>query len=187
MRRYLVPLFATLLAGVSIWWLSSQEEAPPSPSARPDSPDFFMEGVTTRVMDAQGRPRYDLRAERVEHFTLGDRTEFDRPSIVLMRPDGRLWILEAERGSALKGDEEVRFLGRVLIRRPLQAARPDSPAEVEIHTRDLRVLPGQEYAETEQQVQIIHPSGRTEARGMRVWFAEERVQLLSQVRGIYEP
>jgi len=74
----------------------------------------------------------------------------------------------------------------VLLRRPRDAAHPGGPAEVEVFTRELRILSEQEYAETDQPTTIVHAYGRVDAVGMKVWFKQERLQLLSQVHGIYE-
>ena len=59
--------------------------------------------------------------------------------------------------------------------------------EIHIETHDLRVLPREEYAETELPVSISTPESLTHATGMRAYLDESRVQLLSKVKTTIEP
>ena len=186
-RKLTFPLVVTALAWLSAEWLWEQETEVPAeaPLADVESPDAFMEGVVMRTMNTQGRPRYEMRATRAVHFAHGDRTEFDAPFITFYRPDGKLWTLAAERGRTRDGDREILLSGEVLMRRPQNPARPAGSAEVEVFTRELRIFSDREYAETDQPTTIVHAYGYVDAVGMKVWFEQERLQLLSQVKGIY--
>ncbi|HFD80508.1 MAG TPA: LPS export ABC transporter periplasmic protein LptC [Gammaproteobacteria bacterium] len=186
-RKLTFPLLVAAVAWLSAEWLWKQEAETPAvaPLAGIEAPDAFMEGVVMRVMDGQGRPRYEMRAARAVHFASGDRTDFDAPFLSFFRPDGKLWTLAAERGMARDGDRDILLSGEVLMRRPQDPARPMGAAEVEVFTRDLRILGEREYAETDQPTTIVHAYGRVEAVGMKAWFKQERLQLLSQVHGIY--
>ncbi len=187
-RKLTLPLVVAALAWLSAEWLWTQEAEtpPPAPLAGVETPDAFMEGVVMRAMDDQGQPRYEMRAARAVHFARGDRTDFDAPFLTFFRPDGGLWTLAAERGEASGGDRDILLSGDVLMRRPRDPARPAGPAEVEVLTRELRILSAREYAETDQPTTIVHAYGRVDAVGMKVWFKQERLQLLSRVHGIYE-
>ncbi len=181
------PLVIAALAWLSAEWLWEQEAEAPvaAPLADVETPDAFMEGVVMRTMNMQGQPRYEMRAVRAVHYTQDDRTEFDTPFITFYRPDGKLWTLAAEQGRASDGDQDILLSGEVLMRRPQNPAQPAGPAEMEVFTRELRILSDREYAETDQPTTIVHAYGRVDAVGMKVWFKQERLQLLSQVKGIY--
>ena len=138
-----------------------------------------------RTMNVQGQLRHEMRATRAVHYTQDDRTEFDTPFITFYRPDGKLWTLAAEQGRASNGDQDILLSGEVLMRRPQNPAQPTGPAEMEIFTRELRIHSDREYAETDQPTTIVHTYGHVDAVGMKVWFKQERLQLLSQVKGIY--
>ncbi len=186
-RKLTLPLVVAALAWLSAEWLWEQEAETPAeaPLADVESPDAFMEGVVMRAMNTQGRPRYEMRATRAVHFSRGDRTEFNTPFITFYRPDGKLWTLAAERGRASDGDRDILLSGEVLMRRPQNPAQPTGPAAVEVFTRELRIFSDREYAETDQPTTIVHAYGQVDAVGMKVWFEQERLQLLSQVKGIY--
>ncbi|HHH49216.1 MAG TPA: LPS export ABC transporter periplasmic protein LptC [Gammaproteobacteria bacterium] len=186
-RKLTLPLLVAAVAWLSVEWLWKQEAETPAvaPLAGIEVPDAFMEGVVMRAMDSQGRPRYEMRAARAVHFASGDRTDFDTPFLTFYRPDGRLWTLAAAHGEARGGDRDILLSGEVVMRRPRDAAQPTGPAEVEVLTRELRIFSEREYAETDQPATIVHAYGRVDAVGMKVWFKQERLQLLSQVKGIY--
>ncbi len=188
-RKLTLPLAVAALAWLSAEWLWEQEvEAPAvTPLAGVETPNAFMEGVIMRAMNEQGQPRYEIRATRAVHFTQDDRTDFDAPFITFYLPDGRLWTLAAEQGQASDGDHDILLSGEVLMRRPQNPAQPMGPAEMEIFTRELRILSDREYAETDQPTTIVHAYGHVDAVGMKVWFKQERLQLLSQVKGTYAP
>ena len=187
-RKVIIPLTIAGLAWLSVQWQRDQTSTDPADAtlARMETPDAYMEGVVSRRMDASGRPGHEMRATRATHFAQGDRSEFEAPFITVYRKDGSLWTIEAERGLATAGNDEVLLSGEVLMRRPLDPAQPAGAAEIEVFTRELRILSDEEFAETDQPTTIVHRYGRVDAVGMKVWFKQERLQLLSQVNGVYE-
>ena len=64
---------------------------------------------------------------------------------------------------------------------------PEGKRELHIETEDLKVLPREEYAETELPVSISTPESLTLAKGMRAYLDESRMELLSNVRTKIEP
>lgn len=190
--KFIIPLTITALAWLSVQWLrDEQAERPPEPVVSDvETPDAYMEGVVARRMDAQGRPYQELRAARLTHFATDDRSEFEAPFVTLYRADGSLWTLAAERGSARGGDRDILLSGAVVIRRPHNPAQPAGRSDMELRTRDLHIhnATGERegYAETDQPITLVQAHGRIDAVGMKIWFEPQRVQLLSQVNGIYD-
>jgi lipopolysaccharide export system protein LptC len=181
--RFFLPLLVLSIAGLSIWLLGTQKEQPKEARrAMQTNPDAYMEGVVSRVMDKEGRLRYELHTPRMVHYPLDDRTEIDRPHLTLFRPDERNWQVDAENATALRGDEEIQLHGEVWIRRAGDAQSPP----LDIRTRELFVYPEQEFAKTREQAILTSPNGELRSQGMQAYFEEEKLQLLSQVRGRYE-
>ena len=79
-------------------------------------------------------------------------------------------------------DDVLMLLGEVDIWRN----KPDGKREIHVETEDLRVLPDDEYAETELPVSISTPKSFTRGTGMRAYLGESRVQLLSKVRTVID-
>ena len=186
-RKFIIPMAIAGLAWLSLQWLNQQEAAAPAaPQTQTETPDAYMEGVVSRRMDTSGRPTHEIRAKRASHFARGDRTTFTAPRLTVYRDDGPPWTLRAERGEARGGNDEILLTGKVVIRRAQDPARPQGSTDLEVRSRDLRILSDEQFAETDQPVTLLHRHGRVSAVGMKVWFRQERLQLLSQVNGIYD-
>ena len=56
----------------------------------------------------------------------------------------------------------------------------------ELSSDELVVKPEQQFAQTDKPVKISNKYGRTQAVGMKANLKTERVELLSNVRGIHE-
>jgi lipopolysaccharide export system protein LptC len=187
-QKLLLPLIVAVIAGLSAWLLSYERpEEKGAVATVTDTPDSFVEDVVSRTMDKQGYPRYELRALRLDHYRDDNRTEVQRPYLTVFRPGGRIWTVAADTGTALQNGDEILLHGQVVVRQPEDAAQPAGAAEVEIRTREVVVWPQEEFAETDQPATLVHPEGRVQAVGLHAYFRQERLQLLSQVRGEYEP
>ena len=78
----------------------------------------------------------------------------------------------------------VLLSGEVLIQR--EADSNNRP--VRILTRDVRVQPSEDYAETDEKVRVESESDWLDAVGMQAWLRPpSRLKFLSQVRGFYVP
>ena len=65
---------------------------------------------------------------------------------------------------------------------------PRQPAEgrTRLTTQRLDARIPERYAETDQPVTMTRPGLRVDAVGARVWFAQERLELLDDVEGVYD-
>jgi len=180
-----VLLLLVFVAGLSVWLFQEQPDKGPVVTPQTQGvPDSFMENFTTQVLDEQGRPQYQLQATHMAHYADDDRSEFIQPRFTAFQSDGQRWTAAAETGRAENGSEQVFLDGAVTIQR-----YPDltALANLQIHTRDVRVRPADDYAETEQAATIVQNKDTLKTIGLQVYFRAEQVKLLSQVRGIYAP
>ncbi len=189
LRKTLVPLLATFIAALSVWLFQDQpDKGPTVTTATQDASDSFMENFTTTVLDAQGHLQYQLQAEHMAHYADDDRSEFIKPQFTAFQADGQRWTALAETGRALGGTEQILLNGAVTIQRKTNASAAPS---LEIHTRDVRIQPTDNYAETAQHTTIMHGQGERKATiktvGLQIYFREGQMTLLSQVRGVYAP
>lgn len=166
------------------WWLQRSVN-PPAPVAaykQRHDPDYIMENFTSSVLDNSGALKYRLKAERMAHFPDDDSTEIEQPVIMIYRDDEQVWNIASERGIARDGGKEVLLAGKVNIRR-LESSR-EGPLEVQ--TRDVTIIPDRDLGQTSQPVTIRNEQGKTRAVGMRIHIKEERLELLSRVKSVYE-
>jgi lipopolysaccharide export system protein LptC len=185
MRKLIAPLLLAVIAGLSIWLFEDQPDKGPAVTVRTQSaPDSFMENFTTQVLNAKGQLQYQLQATYMAHYADDNHSEITQPHFTAYRPDGQRWTVVADSGQALNGSQQIMLNGAVTLKRQATDA---APVNLEIRTRDVTIRPADDYAETTQHTTIIREEGTLEGTGLQVHFREGRVQLLSQVRGIYAP
>lgn len=172
------------LAVVSSLWLAQLG----NPDAQPKrfaghAPDLTMEEFEVTTMGEDGSPLRRLSAAYMAHFTDTKTKELTHPHLVVYREEQEPWHVASERGWVSADNDVLMLLGKVNIWRN----RPDGKREIHIETEDLRVLPDDEYAETELPVSISTPESLTSGTGMRAYLGESRVQLLSRVKTTIDP
>jgi lipopolysaccharide export system protein LptC len=172
------------LAVVSSLWLAQlgNRDAEPKRFAG-HVPDLTMEEFQVTTMGEDGSPLRRLSAAYMAHFTDTKTKELTHPHLVVYRDDEEPWHVASERGWISADNDVLMLLGKVNIWRN----KPDGKREIHIETEDLRVLPNDEYAETELPVSISTPESLTRGTGMRAYLGESRVQLLSRVKTTIDP
>ncbi len=172
------------LAVASTLWLAELGN-PPGETKRftGHAPDFTMEEFEVTTMGENGSPLHRLSAAYMAHFSDTDTKELTHPHLIIYREDTQPWHVASERGWVSADNDVLMLLGKVNIWRN----SPDGKREIHIETEDLRVLPGEEYAETELPASISTPESFTRGTGMRAYLGESRVQLLSMVKTIIDP
>jgi len=182
-RNLVIGAVLLVIAGVT-WWLAKQNQPQESVyNAKGDTPDYYVEGFTDTQMDGLGRPSQRLAAERMTHYPESDTTELTQPRIRIYDGERPPWRVRARSGW-ISGDGQV-----VLLRGTVHIDRSASPSIRPVHiiTRDLRVQPKENYAETDEPIKFTSNNDRVDAKGMQAWFNPPvRIKLLANVRGHYE-
>lgn len=183
-RRYGVTALMLALAFGSFWLLRQLEpdflEGAPTPR---HVPDYYMENFETTTMGPDGKPQRSMTANYMAHFPDTDTHEFEQPYIVLYRVEGPPWHVRSERGWLSASGDVMLLLGKVHIWRN----NASGSKELDVKTEDLRVLPDTSYGETDLPVVITTPTSRTTGVGMKAFMAESRMELLNDVRTLYQP
>jgi lipopolysaccharide export system protein LptC len=173
-----------LLLAVGSWWLKQSLEEPPQLRPRPPhTPDYWVERLSARTTDETGLVRRRLEADSMRHYPDDDSTELTGPKLLLFETDRPPWRIRSTEGWVSPDGELVLLRGEVKIDRD---AAPGVLA-VHLETRDLRVQPKDEYAETDAAVTVRSGPHRVEAVGLQAWLrAPVRIKLLADVRGHYQ-
>ncbi len=182
-ERWRILLFLVLLLVGSSWLLNflDDDDAPVKKAERHD-PDYFMENFTRTGMDKQGKAKNRLMADYLAHYPDDDTTELTKPRLQVFSDKGKPVHVVAERGWVTSGNDVILLYGEVRIWRDNDAGE----RMLEIITSDLKVLPDDEYAETDNAVTIISGTTITDAVGMRMKMKQQRMELLSEVKTRYE-
>ena len=181
--HYLISFLAVLLlAAYGNWLLDTfKPDVFRKDQASRHDPDYYLEGVNATVIDASGRPRYQLQARRVAHFPDNNEISLDAPELEMIRADDERWFIRSETGTILENGDRILLHGKVVLRQ--RGTDPD--AQIEMRTRDLTVLPKEDFAETSQRVIITQSSNQLSGTGMRAYLAEDRLELLADGKGTY--
>jgi len=181
--KWFTSIVVAIIAGVSVWLLSEQAPKKPQLITIDNAvPDAYMEDFTTHVMGENGKPRYEIHASYMAHFSFDGHSEFTSPQFIFYRPNESQWILSAERGTVQDDAKQIILQGNVTMIRQ-QVAEGDP--ELKIDTSELLIRPDDSYAETDQLIIIASGEHRIQSNGIRAYFNEGRVELLSRVRGVY--
>ncbi|MGV6826532.1 MAG: LPS export ABC transporter periplasmic protein LptC [bacterium] len=184
LRSFLGLISIAALLGVGI--ILVEPDAPKQPEKKEqftdNSIDYYIEDFRVTTMDANGQPERILQANQLKHFLDDETTELKHPQLTVRSENGQTWHVQSTSGW-LSGDGELLLLnGDVDIR------GEGSPEHRPMHlvTRDLRVQPEQNYAETDADVVIESEQNRVTATGMQAWLKHPaRIKLLSNTRGKY--
>lgn len=174
--------FAVL--GALMFWLWQQLDENDGYGAptRVHEPDYYIENMVRNTLDETGALKNVLHADLVTHFPDDDSTELARPRMEIYNGSSDPWYVIAETGWVSSGSEVIVLHGEVEIWRLDDAGR----REFEVITSELRVLPKEQYAETNDPATITSKTTITKTIGMRANFAHDRLELLQQVRTRHE-
>lgn len=184
-RRNVVVFAALTLAALATGWIAQQLRSDP-PRARDRGghrPDFFLDDFALTTHDEHGRPVRQLEGARLVHYRDDDSTEIEGPEAQLLSNRGERWEARADRAWASAKGRDIRLDGEVRLHRPGNGDRP----ALRLRTDRLWVLPEEDYLETDHPVTLYSEDWTVEARGMRAWIRQGRLQLISHVRGTHAP
>ena len=190
MRRYGPPLVLLLVATAGLsWWLGQAPPSGPDPTA-PRAPDAAREVdyTITRFdvvrMTEAGKPAHRLRGRQLRHFVDDDTAELSEPRLTVFQDEEPPWEIGAERAWISADGSLVLLTGEVAIDRAGDGENPP----MRLRTRDLRVQPREDYAETDEKVRVETDTDWLDAVGMQAWLRPpSRLKFLSQVKGSYVP
>ena len=180
----LLPLaLMFVLALVSFWLERTVREEEPHPAARRHDPDYLIANFTTTSYNRDGAAESVLSADRMVHYPDDDSTELLRPHVVQTRPNEPRMTVSAERGAISRDGDDIFLYDNVVL---VRAADKESP-EARMTTSFLQVARDRSFVRTDRDV-VIHEDRRTLAgRGMEYDNQSQVLQLLSRVRGVFEP
>ncbi len=182
-RRVVVgTLFVLLATGSGLLMQMTDKEEPVKVKVE-HSPDYYVEDFTVTDMDIDGKLKQTLSAERMLHYPDDDSTELIHPHLVIYEEGMPPWKIKSETGW-ISGDGQL-----VLLNGAVKIDRVAAPGVRPMHitTRNLRVRPKENYAETDEKVRIRSLGDVQTSTGMQAWLNKPiRLKFLSKVRGYYE-
>ena len=184
------PVFlwgVVFLLAAGSWWLGNRER-PPEPrqpdQQAPREADYYLRKLKATTMDRSGRPARTLAASELRHFPDDDTTELASPRLIIYQPDGPPWLIVSDTGWVSSDASLILLNGEVHITH--EKGKNNRP--IRLDTRNLRVQPQENYAETDEKVRVRSLLDRIDATGMQAWLGPPaRIKLLANAKGHYAP
>lgn len=177
-------LLVLLFAGTWVLLPSTEPEPVPVAPSGARTIDYAIKGLHVTRMTPAGVPAHRLHAPRLRHYVDDGTSAIDQPSLTVYQDEAPPWEIRANDALVSADGELVLLRGEVLIER--EAGADNRP--LRLVTRELRVQPRQDYAETDAAVRVDSDPDWLEAVGMQAWLRPpSRLKLLSQVNGYHVP
>jgi lipopolysaccharide export system protein LptC len=186
-RTLLVIACASIL--LLLLWRSPPKELSDLLTAAKPMPAFpssYMTNAHTKQYNEFGQLSYTLQTTLVRFYEPRIPTDpevvFDQPSLAVYEDniDTPLWQISATSAEGNNKGDELQLQDNVVIRQQLANGH-----ERLFTTSFLLVKPNRRYAETDKPVIIRDQSGTTQATGIKLFFDEKRIELLSHVESDY--
>jgi lipopolysaccharide export system protein LptC len=176
-----LALLAGLSYGLLRWVESELRESVPVES---QEPVLIIERFRAVRLNIAGLPESVIEAPRLAQLPNRRGARIEQPALDWYQPEGQIreWRLQAEQGWVAADRQSVHLEGEVTMVRTAESGKPP----MTITTHDVWVRLGERYAETAAPTRAVTPNGEFRAVGVRAWLDQERLELLSEVRGVYE-
>jgi len=169
------------LTPVLYWgWIGINRPAPQVTQQDEDRVDFFiLDGHIKRYSQA-GEIAHQLLSPLIEHLPGQSITQVTQPKVILLGDGDQETHIEADQGTMTDDESKIELAGNVRV---IDNSSFDAPRE--LRTETMTLFPSSQYAETADPVIFVQALSQLTAIGMQAWLGEQRIELLSEVRGYY--
>lgn len=176
------PLLLLAVLATLTFWLNEavQQGQKPAESARQD-PDFIVDNLVARRLDADGNVKHTLYAARMTHFPHDDSTHLVSPRFVSNASLRAPVTITSRTARVSSGGENIYFEDDVHATR----AAYDARSELKLDTTFLHVIPDENIARTDRAVTITDAHTVATAIGLELDSEARTVKFLSQFRGTF--
>ena len=183
-RRYVLLIVLIVVAALSAWLLNRLTESESKQGiSTVEQPDYYLENFKTTAMREDGTPRNTLHAIYMAHYPNNDTSELLKPEMQLYRHENRPYFVSADKGWLTSDNEVILLRGTVKMVEYDEAGKPS----LQIVTDNARVLPNQNYAETDDFAKIVSHRVTITGKGMQAFFNDGRLKVLNNVHTTIKP
>lgn len=185
MKNNFILIALALFSIGLLFFVKSHDPKPQHSTQAKKNPQEYMTHFFVTVFTTEGHLKNKLSANYWAYQPETEGSTLTTPHLVIYKPDGSLWTIDAERGFIQQANigtlDQIDLHNNVVISRP--AAGTIVPMTLETH--DLYYQPSKEYAETDQFVVITKPGLTISGIGMRAFLDKGSVELLRDVKTSY--
>lgn len=144
--------------------------------------DYYLGDFRTRKFGPDGTIEYIVEGDTLAHYPDDNRSEITKPKVELRRED-TLWLVESSNGRFDPVPNLFTLRGGVVMTRKLTG---NESATITMTTQTLRIETEANRVETDDIVEIVAPTWRLQAKGLRTAMDDGQLNLISDVVGRYE-
>ncbi|MFA7553769.1 MAG: LPS export ABC transporter periplasmic protein LptC [Spongiibacteraceae bacterium] len=144
-----------------------------------EQPEFYLFNSRSIQYNEQGILDTIITSPHAEQNPKDNSVTLDEPRIHLYRQGQLNWKARAQIGTIYNSGNKVDLEQQVVA--------ISSDQTMSLHTAKLTVFPNTKLAETDQPVALLDSTSSTHATGMKANLDQKTIELLSNVRGQYEP
>ena len=177
------PLLLLAALAALTFWLDRVVQPQPVTRDGPlrHDPDYYVDGLTAISLDASGRTKHTLIAQKMTHYPDDDTTLLVAPKYVTNITAGSTVTVTA-RDALLSADgENIYFKNEVRVVRAPAAGK----SELVLETNYLHLIPDENIATTDQPVRITDGNAVVTASGLELNSETRILNLRGRVKGVY--
>ncbi len=144
--------------------------------------DTIIYDLRVRQFDTQGQLTHWLQTPQLTHIPENNIHELKTPYIKVTQKNEASWEIHAQEAIAVQGGKQVTFRKKVIISKQNDNHSP----ETTLKTEEITYFPKDQLATTLKDVTFVQSGNQVQSTGMKAYLAENRIQLLSNARGIYD-
>jgi lipopolysaccharide export system protein LptC len=184
-----LAVIVLVIVFVAMKYSGTSDTATDAQEKAKEFPQIFMTDVDMREFDKTGAVHYQLKTPSIRHYQIGEKmsdkdyTLVDSPNIVFFSGQQKpAWNITAQQGRS--DNNGVLF---TLTTDVLAQQTSETQGLITINTSELRVNTRDQFAETDKAVTMRAAPGIMSTLGMRADIKNDHIELLSKVKGTYEP
>ncbi len=174
-------LLLAVLAGLTFWLDQAVQQGERGTGVERHDPDYIVDNIVARRMDAKGDIKHTLYAKRMTHYPDDDSTHLELPRFISNASARAPMTITSRTARVSSGGEQVYFETDV---RATRGAYPGH-SEMVLETSFLHVTPDENIARTDRPVVITDANTVARAIGLELNSETRVVKFLSQFRGTY--
>ncbi|GAA0689557.1 hypothetical protein GCM10009104_15070 [Marinobacterium maritimum] len=181
-QRQRLLITATLVAAPLLWWglITPEENAPLTGDTPVEQVDFFIRNAEITRWQDDGTVAQLLTTPLMQHYPEQAAMRLETPVTRVPGKAGGHYLLSADQGTLPDSRQQILLAGNVQLHDNPAAGQPSL-----MTTDQLTLYPPRDYAHTDHPVRMQRGSDTTSAVGMDLFFDQQRIDLLSDVKGEY--
>lgn len=184
--HYLTALLLILLLAIASGWIfESIEKNPVLTNKKPrHDPDYFLQHFTSTTMNKTGKPAYQIKAERLEHYPDDNSMSLQKPRFSFYKNNIKSWIAQANEALILHKDDKTHLKGDIILQQILTTGKNSKKnnAPIKLTAKQLTIEPKRKLAYTKLKIKLHKGNSTIQAVGMRADISKNKIEFLSRTR-----